>query len=97
MDDWAQASRLGECQYAVRAGLFSDQDHPSSTGEVIAGHAPGGTGDLLLTPFDATGLAIQALAMAELAIVLPGNADRDRPFTPARPSATKPGQDQART
>ena len=50
VDDWAQASRLGECQHAVRAGFFSDQDHPSSIGEVIAGQAPGGTDDLQLTP-----------------------------------------------
>src|SRR6266851_1788442 len=68
VDDWAQASRLGECQHAVRAGIFSDEDHPSSIGEVIAGQAPGRTDDLQLTLFDATGLALQDLAAGELAI-----------------------------
>lgn len=70
VDDWAQASRLGECQHAVRAGIFSDENHPSSIGEVIAGQARGRTDDLQLTLFDATGLALQDLAAAELAVRL---------------------------
>ncbi len=67
VDDWAQASRLGECQHAVRAGLFSDADHPHSMGEVISGTAAGRGDPLQLTLFDATGLALQDLAAAELA------------------------------
>ena len=67
VDDWAQASRLGECQHAVRAGIFSDENHPSSIGDVIAGRSPGRTNELQLTLFDATGLALQDLAAAELA------------------------------
>jgi alanine dehydrogenase len=67
VDDWTQASRLGECQHAVAAGLFTDQEHPRSIGEVIAGSAPGRTDDAQLTLFDATGLALQDLAAAELA------------------------------
>jgi ornithine cyclodeaminase/alanine dehydrogenase-like protein (mu-crystallin family) len=67
VDDWAQASRLGECQHAVGAGLFTDQHHPRSMGEVIAGTAPGRTDNGQLTLFDATGLALQDLAAAELA------------------------------
>jgi alanine dehydrogenase len=67
VDDWVQASRLGECQHAVAAGLFTDQQHPRSIGEVIAGTAPGRTDSRQLTLFDATGLALQDLAAAELA------------------------------
>ena len=67
VDDWAQASRLGECQHAVAAGLFTEQQHPRSIGEVIAGTAPGRTDSDQLTLFDATGLALQDLATAELA------------------------------
>jgi ornithine cyclodeaminase/alanine dehydrogenase-like protein (mu-crystallin family) len=67
VDDWTQASRLGECQHAVAAGLFTDQQHPRSIGEVIAGTAPGRTDSRQLTLFDATGLALQDLAAAELA------------------------------
>jgi len=67
VDDWTQASRLGECQHAVGAGLFTEQQHPRSIGEVIAGTAPGRTDSRQLTLFDATGLALQDLAAAELA------------------------------
>jgi ornithine cyclodeaminase len=67
VDDWVQASRLGECQHAVAAGLFTDQQHPRSIGEVIAGTALGRTNNRQLTLFDATGLALQDLAAAELA------------------------------
>jgi len=67
VDDWAQASRLGECQHAVAAGLFTDERHPQSIGELIAGTAPGRTDNGQLTLFDATGLALQDLAAAELA------------------------------
>jgi alanine dehydrogenase len=67
VDDWTQASRLGECQHAVAAGLFTDEQRPRSIGEVIAGTAPGRTDGRQLTLFDATGLALQDLAAAELA------------------------------
>jgi len=67
VDDWAQARRLGECQHAVAAGLFTDEQHPRSIGEVIAGIAPARRDSSQLTLFDATGLALQDLAAAELA------------------------------
>jgi alanine dehydrogenase len=67
VDDWHQARRLGECQHAVAAGLYSDQQHPITIGEVIAGLEPGRTSADQLTLFDATGLALQDLAAAELA------------------------------
>jgi alanine dehydrogenase len=67
VDDWHQARRLGECQHAVAAGLYSDEQHPITIGEVIAGLEPGRTSAGQLTLFDATGLALQDLAAAELA------------------------------
>ena len=70
VDDWAQARLLGESQHAVRAGLFSDADHPHSMGEVISELAPGRSDPRQLTLFDATGLALQDLAAAELAALL---------------------------
>jgi alanine dehydrogenase len=70
VDDWAQASRLGECQHAVAAGLFTGADHPHAIGEIIAGTAAGRADRDQITLFDATGLALQDLAAAELAIRL---------------------------
>jgi len=70
VDDWAQASVLGECQHAAHAGIFTADDHPHSIGEIIAGTAAGRTGADQLTLFDATGLALQDLAAAELALQL---------------------------
>lgn len=67
VDDWIQASRLGECQHAVTEGLYDDRDHPYSIGQVIAGEAPGRRDSSEMTFFDATGLALQDLATAELA------------------------------
>jgi len=37
VDDWSQAKGLGECQHAAAAGLYSDEQHPYTIGEVIAG------------------------------------------------------------
>jgi ornithine cyclodeaminase len=67
VDDWIQASRLGECQHAVAEGLYSDHDHPYAIGQVIAGEAPGRRDSSEMTFFDATGMALQDLATAELA------------------------------
>jgi ornithine cyclodeaminase/alanine dehydrogenase-like protein (mu-crystallin family) len=67
VDDWVQASRLGECQHAVAEGLYNDHDHPYPIGQVIAGAAPGRRDSREMTLFDATGLALQDLATAELA------------------------------
>ncbi len=78
VDDWDQAARLGECQHAVRAGLFSAGQHPSSIGEVIAGTADGRTSGDQRTLFDATGLALQDLAAAELAASLAAEHGKGR-------------------
>jgi len=69
VDDWRQARELGECQHGIAAGLFADAP-PATIGEVIAGTAPGRQGSDDLTLFDATGIALQDLAAAELAVRL---------------------------
>lgn len=66
VDDWRQASELGECQHAVAAGVF-DGGRPDTIGDVIAGRGPGRRSEEELTLFDATGLALQDLAVADLA------------------------------
>jgi alanine dehydrogenase len=66
VDDWRQASELGECQHAVAAGVFGGR-RADAIGDVIAGRAPGRRSDAELTLFDATGLALQDLAVADLA------------------------------
>jgi ornithine cyclodeaminase/alanine dehydrogenase-like protein (mu-crystallin family) len=68
VDDWAQARHLGECQHGVVAGIYSDQNHPASIGQIIEGQRPGRSDDRQMTLFDATGLALQDLAAAELAL-----------------------------
>ncbi|HEY8870462.1 MAG TPA: hypothetical protein VIM30_13880 [Candidatus Limnocylindrales bacterium] len=66
VDDWPQARSLGECQHAVAAGLFADRP-PATIGEVIAGTAGGRMSADEITLFDATGIALQDLAVAALA------------------------------
>ena len=71
VDDWRQARELGECQHGVAAGLVGDAA-PATIGDVIAGAAVGRKGPDELTLFDATGIALQDLAAAELAVRLAG-------------------------
>jgi alanine dehydrogenase len=62
-DEWAQAAHGGELTGAIDAGLVS-RDQVTELGAVLAGDAPGRTGDDAVTLFDSTGLAIQDLAVA---------------------------------
>jgi alanine dehydrogenase len=66
-DDWEQASHGGELAAAVEAGAVSRQD-VTGLGAVLAGEAEGrrSAGDITL--FDSTGLAIQDLAIAKVAL-----------------------------
>jgi ornithine cyclodeaminase len=73
VDDWPQAMVLGECQHGVAAGLFADGP-PATIGEVLAGTAPGRAAADEITLFDATGIALQDLAVAELAMRLASEA-----------------------
>jgi alanine dehydrogenase len=70
-DDWEQASHSGDVSHAVDAGLLRRED-VTQLGAVLAGDAPGRVGADDITAFDSTGLAIQDLAIARVAI---GRAD----------------------
>jgi alanine dehydrogenase len=73
-DDWEQASHGGELAHAVEAGLVAQED-VTAIGAVLAGTAPGRTSEREITMFDSTGLAIQDLAVAHVAL---DGADQSR-------------------
>jgi ornithine cyclodeaminase/alanine dehydrogenase-like protein (mu-crystallin family) len=66
-DDWEQASHGGELAAAVEAGVVTRGD-VTELGAVLVGEAEGrrSAGDITL--FDSTGLAIQDLAIARVAL-----------------------------
>jgi ornithine cyclodeaminase/alanine dehydrogenase-like protein (mu-crystallin family) len=66
-DDWGQASHGGECAAAVEAGLLVRED-VTQLGDVLNGTAGGRGSAADITAFDSTGLAIQDLAVALLAL-----------------------------
>jgi alanine dehydrogenase len=71
-DDWEQASHSGDVSHAVEAGLIRRED-VTQLGAVLAGDAPGRAGAEDITIFDSTGLAIQDLAIALVAIERAGD------------------------
>ena len=66
-DEWEQASHGGELAGAVAAGRVT-RDGVTPLGAVLAGEAPGRSGPEATTLFDSTGLAIQDLAVAGVAL-----------------------------
>ena len=66
-DDWEQASHGGECAAAVEAGVLSRAD-VAEIGHVLAGDAEGRRTNDETTAFDSTGLALQDLAVALIAL-----------------------------
>jgi alanine dehydrogenase len=68
VDEAAQALSIGECQHAFQAGLISERSFHGSIGEVIAGLAQGRRSSSEITLFDGTGVALQDLAVADLAV-----------------------------
>jgi ornithine cyclodeaminase len=70
VDEAAQAISIGECQHAYRAGLISEQSFRGSLGEVIAGLCEGRRDSQEITLFDGTGVALQDLVVADLAVRL---------------------------
>jgi len=65
-DDWEQASHGGELAAAVDAGVVKRED-VRELGAVLTGTAKGRRSDDDVTLFDSTGLAIQDLAIANVA------------------------------
>jgi alanine dehydrogenase len=72
VDEAAQAFSIGECQHAYRAGLITDDSPRGSIGAVIAGLCDGRRSAQEITLFDGTGVALQDLAVAALAVRLAG-------------------------
>jgi ornithine cyclodeaminase/alanine dehydrogenase-like protein (mu-crystallin family) len=66
-DDWEQASHGGELAAAVGARLI-DRDRVTELGQVLAGEAEGRRSARDVTLFDSTGLAVQDLAIARVAL-----------------------------
>ncbi|HEV2501821.1 MAG TPA: ornithine cyclodeaminase family protein [Mesorhizobium sp.] len=66
-DEVAQAISIGESQHAVAAGLLN-ADRLIQIGAVIEGSHPGRTANGEITLFDGTGIALQDLAVASLAV-----------------------------
>jgi len=66
-DEVEQAVAIGEAQHAVAQGLI-DRAAIMSLGAVIAGLAPGRTSPKEITLFDGTGVALQDLAVASVAV-----------------------------
>jgi len=66
-DDWEQASHGGELAAAAADGAISRED-VTDLGAVLLGGAEGRTSDDEITLFDSTGLAIQDLAIAKVAL-----------------------------
>ena len=68
VDEAAQAVSIGECQHAFRAGVITEASFRASIGEVIAGLREGRRSASEITLFDGTGVALQDLVVAELAV-----------------------------
>ena len=67
-DELAQAISIGECQHAYAAGLITEQSFRGSLGAVIAGLCEGRRDAQEITLFDGTGVALQDLVVADLAV-----------------------------
>ena len=63
VDDWAQAKDIGEINVPLARGEITPEHISGTIGEVVAGKKPGRTDPREITVFDATGLAIQDLAL----------------------------------
>lgn len=70
VDEAAQAITIGECQHAYNAGLITAQSLRGSIGAVIAGFCDGRRSAQEITLFDGTGVALQDLVVADLAVRL---------------------------
>jgi len=68
VDEAAQAFTIGECQHAYATGLIGDKDVRASLGAVITGMAEGRRSPDEITLFDGTGVALQDLVVADLAV-----------------------------
>lgn len=77
IDDYEQATHSGEINVPISKGLFSPEDIAGTLGEVVCGRKRRES-DAEITVFDSTGLALQDLAIAKIA--LKNNESVDLPF-----------------
>jgi alanine dehydrogenase len=70
VDKASQAFSIGECQHAYNAGLITERSLRGSLGAVAAGLCEGRRTQQEITLFDGTGVALQDLAVADLAVRL---------------------------
>jgi alanine dehydrogenase len=68
VDELEQAISIGESQHAFRTGLISHQSIRGSIGAVVAGLCEGRRNADEITLFDGTGVALQDLVVADLAV-----------------------------
>ncbi|MFO7568358.1 MAG: hypothetical protein R6W75_01075 [Smithellaceae bacterium] len=66
IDDWAQASHSGEINVPFKEKRMTRKDIHAQLGAVVVGRKKGRTSDAEITLFDATGLAIQDIACADV-------------------------------
>ncbi len=69
-DETQQSVTIGELQHAYAGGLIELDDIRGTLGDVVAGTSLGRLGDQEITFFDGTGVALQDLAVARLAVRL---------------------------
>lgn len=67
VDEAAQAISIGECQHAYAQGMIGAADL-TALGEVLGGRAEGRRSGTEITLFDGTGVALQDLVVADLAM-----------------------------
>lgn len=67
VDEAAQAISIGECQHAFAHGMISAADL-TALGAVLEGRAEGRRSEAEVTLFDGTGVALQDLVLADLAM-----------------------------
>lgn len=70
VDEAAQAVSIGECQHAFAAGRLAQSDIRGTIGAVIDGTCAGRRSNDEITLFDGTGVALQDLVVAHLAVRL---------------------------
>jgi ornithine cyclodeaminase len=68
IDSVEQAITIGECQHAFRQGLLRREDLTQTLGGLASGRLRGRRADDEITVFDSTGIALQDLAPAALAL-----------------------------
>ncbi|MXW86187.1 MAG: ornithine cyclodeaminase family protein [Boseongicola sp. SB0673_bin_14] len=73
-DEIAQSISIGEMQHAIATGMLTEGDI-TPIGAVINGTHPGRTSDDQITLFDGTGVGLQDLAVAAVAVRAAADAD----------------------